>query len=126
MEGGDLDVVVNNVDQHEGQETDEEGNENGQHHLGEAKVLFPLGRGYAVLLGGGSGAGAKLVLLDVESESNYLYEPVTLSVLASPALSHPVEDGGVAENNCDAGQQKSKDEEKLLRGLAIFPIWKCY
>ena len=66
VEGGDLDVVVNNVDQHEGQETDEEGNENGQHHLGEAKVLFPLGRGHAVLLGGGSRPGA--VLLDVQSE----------------------------------------------------------
>ena len=66
VEGGDLDVVVNDIDQHEGQETDQEGDEDGQHHLGEAEVLLPLGRGHAVLLGGGSRPGA--VLLDVQSE----------------------------------------------------------
>ena len=37
-----------------------------------------------------------------------------------PALSHAVEDGGVAEDDGDAGKQESKDEEKLLRRLAVF------
>ena len=41
-------------------------------------------------------------------------------VSVSPALSHAVEDGGVAEDDGNAGQQESKDEEKLLRRLAVF------
>ena len=41
-------------------------------------------------------------------------------VSISPALSHAVEDGGVAEDDGNAGQQESKDEEKLLRRLAVF------
>ena len=105
MEGRDLDVVVNDIDQHEGQETDEEGDEDGKHHLGEAEVLLPLGRGHAVLLGFCRGTGA--VLLYVQ-----------------PALSDSVEDGRVAQDDSNAGQQKSKDEEKLLGGLSIFPILK--
>ena len=66
MKGGDLDVVVNDIDQHEGQETHQEGDEDGEHHLGQAKVLLPLRGGHAVLLGSRLGCGA--VLLDVQSE----------------------------------------------------------
>ena len=40
--------------------------------------------------------------------------------LGSPALSHPVEDGGVAEDDGDAGEEKAEDEEKLLRRLSVF------
>ena len=40
-------------------------------------------------------------------------------VRVSPALSHSVEDGGVAEDDGNAGQQKSKDEEKLLGRLPV-------
>ena len=36
-----------------------------------------------------------------------------------PALSHPVEDGGVAEDDGDAGEEEAKDEEELLRRLSI-------
>ena len=43
-----------------------------------------------------------------------------LIVSVLPALSHSVEDGRVAEDDGNAGQQKSKDEEKLLGRLAVF------
>ena len=65
MEGGDLDVVIHHVDQHEGQEAHQEGNEDGEHHLGQAEVLLPLRGGHAVLLGSRLGCGA--VLLHVQS-----------------------------------------------------------
>ena len=37
-----------------------------------------------------------------------------------PALSDPVEDGGVAEDDGDAGEEEAKDEEELLRRLSVF------
>ena len=66
MERGDLDVVIHHVDQHERQETDQEGNEDGEHHLGQAEILLPLRGGHTVLLGGGFRRGA--VLLHVQSD----------------------------------------------------------
>ena len=36
-----------------------------------------------------------------------------------PALPDPVEDGGVAEDDGDAGQQEAEDEEELLGRLAV-------
>ena len=43
MDGGELDIVVHHVDQHEWQEADKEGEEDGEHHLGQSYVLLPLG-----------------------------------------------------------------------------------
>ena len=37
-----------------------------------------------------------------------------------PALSHPVEDGGVAEDDSDAGEEEAEDEKELLRRLPVF------
>ena len=78
MEGRDLDVVVNDIDQHEGQETDEEGDEDGKHHLGEAEVLLPLGRGHAVLLR--RCCRCRAVLLDVQSEKCFCLCSLNVSV----------------------------------------------
>ena len=43
MDGGELDIVVHHIDQHEWQEADKEGEEDGEHHLGQSYVLLPLG-----------------------------------------------------------------------------------
>ena len=39
MDGREGHVVVDHVDQHEGEEADQEGDEDGQHHLCQSKVL---------------------------------------------------------------------------------------
>ena len=33
MQGGDAELVINHIDQHQGQEADKERDEDGQHHL---------------------------------------------------------------------------------------------
>ena len=40
VDGGEGDVIVNDVDQHQGQEADQEGDEDGQHHLCQPEVLY--------------------------------------------------------------------------------------
>ena len=42
MNGGELDIIVHHIDQHEWEEADEEGEEDGEHHLGQSYVLLPL------------------------------------------------------------------------------------
>ena len=39
VDGREGHVVVDHVDQHEGEEADQEGDEDGQHHLCQSKVL---------------------------------------------------------------------------------------
>ena len=40
VDGGEGDVIVNDVDQHQGQEADQEGDEDGQHHLCQPEILY--------------------------------------------------------------------------------------
>ena len=40
VDGGEGDVIVDDVDQHQGQEADQEGDEDGQHHLCQPEVLY--------------------------------------------------------------------------------------
>ena len=64
VEGGHVNIVVYDVDKHEGEEADEEGDEDGEHHLGEAQVLLPLRGRHARLL---PGVG-RCVLLNIQPE----------------------------------------------------------
>ena len=42
MDGRELDIIIHHIDQHEWKEADEEGEEDGEHHLGQSYVLLPL------------------------------------------------------------------------------------
>ena len=39
MEGGDTEVIIDDIDQHQGEEADQEGDEDSQHHLDREAVL---------------------------------------------------------------------------------------
>ena len=48
MKSWNIDIIINDIDQHQGKEADQEGDEDGQHHLGQPEVFLPLGIGNTI------------------------------------------------------------------------------
>ena len=40
MKSWNIDIIINDIDQHQGKEADQEGDEDGQHHLCQPEVLY--------------------------------------------------------------------------------------
>lgn len=99
MEGWDTDIIISDIDDHEGQEGDQEAEEDGEHHPGESHVLL------AGELSRGGGHRAAVV---------------GVSCHITPGLSHLVVDGGVADDNGNHGQHEPEEEQELLgRGIIV-------
>lgn len=98
MDGWDANIIIGDIDDHEGEEGDHEAEEDGEHHPGEAHVLLA-----GELRRGGGGAAA-----------------VGVGCNVTPGLPNLVINGRVADDNGDHGKHKAEDEQELLGRGSLF------
>ena len=79
MKSWNIDIIINDIDQHQGKEADQEGDEDGQHHLGQPEVLLPLGIGNTILLARITGAVLLHIHPKIRRHINYMINKETLS-----------------------------------------------
>ena len=72
MKSWNIDIIINDIDQHQGKEADQEGDEDGQHHLGQPEVLLPLGIGNTIFLARITGAVLLYIHSKIRRHLNYM------------------------------------------------------